>query len=367
MTDEYIPIAQEGSIQVNKLKVAVVGLGKQAVEDHLPAVIASDMFDLLAVSDVDAEKAQTISSQYNVPGYTTLEELFAQHSLDVIIAAVPHVSYMDVVRQAAERRIHVIKEKPFAVNMQEAVDLQKLIHDHNIYVGVTLQRRFNPVFQAFHQLKGRIGKIYLFEGRYTFNIQDLGQGWRAWRRLAGGGALVDMGYHFIDLLVWYFGLPTTVTARLSRGNREGQAYDVEDTAHVLADYVVDGNYNEKIIGDILISRVYPRKEEELFVHGTKGSIKLQRGKIERFDSKGELIEALERTGKWQSAAIDQLESHAREIIQFGTRPRLQYHEHFLQVAMIEAAYRSDSTGTSVNPSAILAEYGLDLTNNSTRR
>lgn len=349
---------------MSKLKVAVVGLGKQAIEDHLPAVVASDMYELLAVSDVDAEKVKTVSEQYNVPGFTDLDGLLTGYSLDVIIAALPHVYYIDVVRKAAEQHIHIIKEKPFAVSIQEALELQQLIHDHKIYVGVTLQRRFNPVFQAFHQLKRRIGKIYLFEGRYTFNIQDLGQGWRAWRNLAGGGALIDMGYHFVDLLVWYFGIPTTVTARLSRGNREGQVYDAEDTAHVMADYVVNGQYHEKMIGDILISRVYPRKEEELVIYGTKGSIKVQRGKIERFDSNGMVIEALERTGAWQSAAIDQLEYHAGQITKFSTQAELQYHEQLRHIAMIEAAYRSDATGTSVNPSIILEEYGLKAVKDS---
>jgi predicted dehydrogenase len=343
---------------VNKLKVAVIGLGKQASEDHLPAVAASDMYELLAVCDVDAEKVKVISEQYNVPGFVSLDDLFTHTSLDVIIAALPHVYYIDVVRKAAQRHIHIIKEKPFAISIQEAIELQQLIHNHRIYVGVTLQRRFNPVFQAFHQLKRRIGKIYLFEGRYTFNIQDLGQGWRAWRNLAGGGALIDMGYHFVDLLVWYFGIPTTITARLSRGNREGQAYDAEDTAHLMADYVIDGQYHEKIIGDILISRVYPRKEEELLIYGTKGSIKVQRGKIERFDLNGTVIEALERTGAWQSAAIDQIDYHARQISQFSTQSQQQYHEQLRHIAMIEAAYRSDATGTSVNPSTILEEYGL---------
>ena len=187
------------------------------------------------------------------------------------------------------------------------------------------------------------------------NIAKLDEGWRSSKEFAGGGVLIDMGYHFIDLLVWYMGLPTSVTARLSRGNRPEQKYDVEDTINLLFDYSL-GTPEEKVIGNFIISRVYPVKDERLTVLGTKGIINIQRGKIQRFDSNGEEIEMLERKGGWPSAAIDQLDYFASIIQDQKHVGVYDYCEHFKHIAIIEAAYDSDRKSTSCDPRDYLVDY-----------
>jgi predicted dehydrogenase len=332
------------------LRVAVIGLGKQSVENHLPALLASDQFQLAAVVDIDAEKVQQIATRYAVPGFTSLEDLLAHVSIEVAILAIPHSSYLSAIASLARRGIHIIKEKPFATSWEEAVDLQSIIREHHIYLGVTMQRRFNPVFQAFHHLKNFIGKIYSVEGKYTLNIAELDKGWRASKSIAGGGALLDMGYHFIDLLVWYFGIPSSVNARITRGNRPGQVYDVEDTVHLLCDYQMEGySSEEKLLASVIISRVYPQKEESLIVYGTKGIIKLNQACIQRLDSQGREIEKLERSGGWPSTAINQLDFFASQIHQFCGGTSSSLHEHLAHNAIIQAAYASDRVGHSCSP------------------
>lgn len=239
-------------------------------------------------------------------------------------------------------------EKPFAVTCSEALEFHRLVAQNNIFLGITLQRRFNPIFQAFHQLKNRIGRIYSIEGSYVKNIPRLDEGWRSSFNLAGEGALIDMSYHFIDLLVWYIGVPDSVTARLSSGNRPDQYYDVEDTVNLLFDYSEEKGV-EKIIGNFIISRVYPKKEERLTVLGTKGVINIQRGKIQRLDLCGKEIERLERREGWPSAAIEQLEYFGSIIYNKQHKGVYDYFEHFKHVAIIEAAYESDRKAMSCRP------------------
>ncbi len=332
-----------------QLKVAVIGLGQQALEDHLPALQESSLYELLAVCDIDQAIVDNVAAQYGVKGFTSVEELLSSLKLDVVIIAVPHAQYLDIISKVAKQGIHVIKEKPFATSVQEASALQRIIRENNIFVGVTVQRRFNPIFQAFPQLKKRIGKIYSIEGRYTMNVTALDVGWRASKSLAGGGALIDMGYHFVDLLVWYFGMPNSVTARITRGNRPGQQYDVEDTVQMLFDYKHGDLPEEKTVGNFIISRVYPQKEEKLTAFGTHGVLELQRGLIRRLDNQGEEIERLERKGRWLSAAVEQLEFFAREIQGAKTREVSNLHEHLQHIAIIEAAYESDRTFSSSSP------------------
>ena len=97
------------------LRVAVIGLGKQSVENHLPALLVSDQLQLTAVVDIDAEKVQQIAARYAVPGFTSLEDLLAQVSIEVAILAIPHSSYLSTIASLARRGIHIIKEHQLAV------------------------------------------------------------------------------------------------------------------------------------------------------------------------------------------------------------------------------------------------------------
>lgn len=240
--------------------------------------------------------------------------------------------------------------------MREAQEIHQMVHDR-VFLGVILQRRFNPIFQAFPQMRRQIGKIFSIEGRYTMNVLNLSEGWRASFAHAGGGALIDMGYHFIDLLVWYMGMPQSVTARISRGNRLGQEYDVEDTVNLLFDYHIPESYHEKTVGNFLISRVYPIKSEVLTVYGTKGVVEVQRGQIRRLNLHGNEEEVLSRKEGWPSAMIDQLDHFGRAIIDGERRSWHDYEEHLKHIAIIEAAYESDRSASSCNPADFLHPKG----------
>jgi len=335
-----------------KLRTVIIGLGKQIVEDHLPAAVESENYEVLAVCDTNPERVNACCEKFHLEGFSDIDSMLQKIKCDVAIVAVPHNQYLPVITKLTEKGIHVIKEKPFSTCREEALMIHRLVSEKKLFLGVTLQRRFNPIFQAFHQLKKRIGKIYSIEGSYVMNIAHLDEGWRASKDLAGGGVLIDMGYHFVDLLVWYMGLPTSVTARLSRGNRIGQKYDVEDTVNLLFDYST-GNHDEKVVGNFIISRVYPQKSEKLTVLGSKGIIAIERGKIQRLDANGNEIETLERKGGWPSAAIDQLDYFADIIKSRQFAGVYDYREHFKHIAIIDAAYESDKKSISCNPSDFL--------------
>lgn len=336
-----------------KLRTVVIGLGKQSRDDHLPAIAQSANFELVGVCDTDKEKAGEIGAQYGVAGYDNLGEMINAQDFQVAVVSIPHHAYLNVISTLVTAGKHIIKEKPFATSVAEARQLLQILHGGSSYLGITVQRRFNPIYRTFHQLKRYIGKIYSIEGVYTMNVATLDEGWRASKDLSGGGALVDMGYHFVDLLIWYFGMPASVTARMTRGNRPGQKYDVEDTAHLLFDYHLEFQYDEKVVGNFVISRVYPEKQERVRVFGTNGVVEVSRGLVRRLDVNGKEIERLERQGGWPSAAVEQIDHFAERIQQFVPGGLPDYTEHLQHVAVIEAAYESDRSGTSCHPSDML--------------
>jgi len=333
-----------------KLKIIVVGLGHQSLDDHIPAISECERFELVGVVDIDEAKASEVGAAQVVPFAPDITALLNQLDFkpDAAIVAVPHNGYLPIIKLLAEQKIHIIKEKPFAVSVGDALQIKDLIETNNITLQVTLQRRFNPIFYSFQQLIKRIGKLHSIEARYTLNIARLDEGWRASRLYSGGGALVDLGYHYIDLIVWYFGLPDSVTCKLSTGNRDGQVYDVEDTAFLDFSYNDSGADNERILGSLIVSRVYPDKEELLVAYGTKGSVAVRRGQVVRRNINGDEIECLTRTGSWPSALIDQLDQFAG-YIESGEHNGDIEARYLKQVALVAAAYKSAELHRSLNP------------------
>lgn len=342
-----------------QLRIIVVGLGHQSLDDHLPAIRDSDKLALAGVVDIDAAKAAMVGVQEGVPYAADVDALLDELSYtpDAALVAIPHSGHLAACTSVVSRGLHVIKEKPFAVSLDDARAIRRLVAENNVTLQVTLQRRFNPIFQSFEQLKKRIGRIYSIEARYTLNVARLDEGWRASRLYAGGGALIDLGYHYIDLLVWYFGLPNRVMCDLSTGNREDQEYDVEDTA--LLNFLYDGDASGRsILGNLIVSRVYPDKDELLVAYGSRGSVSVQRGRVTRRDITGDTVECLERIGSWPSALVEQLEEFADNVVT-GRHAGVIEGRYLEQAALVEAAYRSARTERAEDPHAILSEILSD--------
>lgn len=332
----------------NKLQVGIVGLGHQSLEDHIPAIKISSDTELAGVVEIDDKKLKTfLSENKGVKGYKNLDGLFKNHNFDFIIVAVPHYLHYEILKESIGRKIHILKEKPFAVSLAQAKELNKLAQANNVQIMVTLQRRFNPIYSTFFQLIDKIGPPFFIEAKYTFFTDSPHEGWRGKKALAGGGCLIDMGYHIIDLLMWYFGLPDKVFAEMSCAAKENIEYDAEDTAQVVFKYET-----KKVFGSLLVSRVIPPKQEYINVFGTRGIIHIERGKIERLSPNGELQESLKRDYHWPSAAQDQLEYFVKVIR--GEKENIGSPEfHFNHLAFIEAAYESKRKSQYIDPKILL--------------
>ena len=331
-----------------KLKVGVIGLGHQSLEDHIPAIKSSPDVELVGVVEIDKEKLQSfLKENKRVKGYENFDDLLNNQKLDFVVIALPHYLHYEITKKAILNKIHVLKEKPFALSLTQAKELKDLAEKNNVQISVTLQRRFNPIYSTFFQLIDKIGKPFYIEAKYTFYTDKPYEGWRGKKELAGGGCLIDMGYHIIDLLMWYFGLPDRVVAEMSSAAKEGIIYDAENTAQVIFKYE-----KENIWGSLLISRVIPPKQEYLNVWGQRGIIHLERGKIERYSPSGELQESLKREHSWPSAAYDQIEYFVKVIR--GKGENISTPEfHFNHLAFIEAAYKSKKIKQWVNPKDFL--------------
>jgi predicted dehydrogenase len=327
-----------------KFCAGVVGLGRQALEDHIPGLQASDGAKLVAVCDENPDIVREQQYQHRVQGYTDFREMFEAEHLDLVVA-VPHRIGRTVIEAAAEHNVHVLKEKPFATNMQEARELVDLCERTGIQLMVTLQRRFNPIYTSFTQLADQVGTPFVVDAQYTLHTADPSEGWRG-KTAEAGGCVIDMGYHLIDMILWYFSVPDRVLANISVNARPDREYDAEDIA--LVHFV----YNSGLYGSLLLSRFIGPKAEQIRLVGSKGMVHLERGRIRRLTNGGEVIESLSREQAWPSAAACQIDYFCRVIE--GMRPNASGpKENLLHISFIAACYESARTHAYINPKELL--------------
>ncbi|MGH0002601.1 Gfo/Idh/MocA family protein [Pseudovibrio ascidiaceicola] len=336
------------------LKAIVVGLGKQNVQDYLPALQANDKFEIVAVCDLEPAKVEEVSQRYDCKGVVELDRFLVGNGreIDVAFVAVPHNQYKSVIWTLAKHGIDIIKEKPFAMCKAEAAQIAQEVYRNNVTLMMTLQRRHDPFFQTFGEYIGSIGDIHNVSAQYVMNIPQLDEGWRSQKSLAGGGALIDLGYHYVDLLIWYFGIPSRVFCNMSSGNRPKQRYDVEDTAAIQFAYKRNGR--DSVIGQLLLSRVHWNKREHLRVIGTKGGAVLDNEKITVDYDNGESLEISREDFPSQSEVLQ------RQLNYFGSKLLSgefagKIDPHFLeQMAFVEAAYQSATDSCPIGPSSVLS-------------
>ncbi|WP_245921264.1 Gfo/Idh/MocA family protein [Nocardia nova] len=333
------------TVSPTRLRAGVVGLGAQARDDHIPGILACATADLVAVCDDVPDIAREQQYLHKVPGYTNAGAMMRSEDLDLVVVCVPHAAGRSVIEAAAANHVHVLKEKPFATTLSEARDLAQLCDETGIELMVTLQRRFNPIYASFPQLADRIGLPFVIDARYTIHVDDPSEGWRGDFAAAGGGCVIDMGYHLIDLVLWYFGLPDLVTADLSVAARLDRHYDAEDTA------LIHFSYDSGLYGSMLLSRFIGPKTEELRLVGSGGIVHLERGRVCRLTNDGKPVESLVREQAWPSAAATQIDYFQRVVA--GERPNLSGpREHLAHMRFITACYEAARTRIPVNPKEI---------------
>ncbi|WP_327070846.1 Gfo/Idh/MocA family protein [Kitasatospora sp. NBC_01302] len=329
-----------------KRRSAVIGLGHQTLEDHLPGLLGSTRAELVAVCDIDPNALRAQQEAHRVPGFAKATDLLDAVKPDFVIVAVPHHAGRAVIEECASRGVHVLKEKPFATSPQEARELAAICEAGGAELMVTLQRRFNPIYISVVQFLDQIGTPFLIDGQYTFHTDDPGAGWRGDVKQAGGGCIIDMGYHLVDLLLWYFGMPNRVMADFSTAALPGGGYDAEDTA------VIQVGYDSDLYGTVLLSRWMAPKTERLHVVGTQGSVLLTKGRVQRLALDGSVVEELTRPQAPASAATAQIDYFCRVLD--GERPNTSGpQQHLAHAAFIASCYRSKTTGHYINPEEML--------------
>ncbi len=252
-----------------KVKWGVIGCGGIADRRTLPGMMLSDEVELIAVMDANKEAADRCKEKYNAKyAFDNIEELLALDEIEAVYIASPVFCHKEQAYKAADAKKHILIEKPVGLTSSEAEEIAAYCENKGVKLGVGFMMRFHAYHQKMREIiqSGKLGEIVSARAQLTCWYPEMENCWRQDMKLSGGGAMMDMGVHCVDLIRYITGLEVTEAAGFS-GNQVFN-YSVEDAGCVIfrlnngATAYVDANFN--------IPDAAAKCKIEFY--GTKGSI-----------------------------------------------------------------------------------------------
>lgn len=269
----------------NKIRWGVIGSGGIAKRRTIPEGISKAAnAELAVVYDIAQQANQDVAKQYNAKAASSIKELLAE-DIDAVYIATPSNVHCEQTLAAAKAGKHVLCEKPLGMTVKEVEKMIKACEKAKVKLGVGLMMRFHAQHQAALKMinEGKLGKLVFGRAQLSCWYPPL-NAWRQDPEIGGGGSLIDMGGHCIDLLEMLFGKVKKVSAFI---NNTIHAYKSEDSA------LVNLFFENGALGTVDNFFCIPDNSSKnvLEIYGSKGSI-LAKNTVGQGD-KGEMVAFLE--------------------------------------------------------------------------
>ncbi|MEO7674715.1 MAG: Gfo/Idh/MocA family oxidoreductase [Pyrinomonadaceae bacterium] len=272
------------------LKWGLIGAGDIARKRIAPALIDLPNCDLVSVSRGRAELAEAFAAAFGVKRwYANWSEMLTDE-IDAVYIATPVFLHAEQTIAAAEAGKHVLCEKPMALNVEECDRMIAACTANNVKLGIAYYRRFYPVLERVRKViaSGEIGKnvfaqINAFE--YFDPAPDNQRHWLLEKEKSGGGPMMDVGCHRLEVLTNLFGKIVRTESIVANA---AFVRDVEDTAAVLL------QFESEACAALIVTHASQESQDRLEIFGTKGSINipvLNKGDIRIKTNAGEKTES----------------------------------------------------------------------------
>ena len=343
-----------------KIKWGVIGCGGIADRRTIPGMMLAENVELIAVMDANRQAAEKVKEKYGAKyAFDSVEDILAVDEIQAVYIASPVFCHKEQALAAAKAKKHILLEKPMALTVEESREIAECCEQEGVKLGIGLMMRFHSYHQEMKKLiaQGKLGSIVSMRAQLTCWYPDIPGNWRQNKELSGGGALMDMGIHCIDLLQYITGL----RAKEVTGFTETQTfhYNADDSAAIVmrmengALAMVDANFN------IPDAAAKCRME----IYGTKGSI-MAEGTISQIEG-GDVSILISDDSLGYDAAQNRdtlaevkLEvplgnMYTKEVESFGraiendTEPEVTSADAIALQTIVECAYRAGESGRTV--------------------
>ncbi|MGB9691460.1 MAG: Gfo/Idh/MocA family protein [Candidatus Sumerlaeaceae bacterium] len=254
------------------LKAGVIGVGSIG-DVHLSGYAAAKRdVEVWAICDINAARLQEMGEKYGIPPerrYRRYEQMLESEPLDMVSVCTPNVYHFEQARAAIARGIATLVEKPMALRLEEAKELVRLGKRTGAKTMVAFSHRFVRMNIAAKRVleRGDLGAPFMIRVRYAHGGPYPGWAQSDWfykRRYAGGGALLDMGIHAIDICHYLVGSIHAVTAEVRTLRKP---IEVDDNAVLTLDFGP-----RKCLGMIECGWTSPPGFVGIEIYGDEGSL-----------------------------------------------------------------------------------------------
>jgi UDP-N-acetyl-2-amino-2-deoxyglucuronate dehydrogenase len=336
----------------------IVGAGVISAT-HAKAIAALPAARLVAVTDVVPERARAFAESYGCQVEPDLDALLARGDVDVVSVCVPSGLHAEVGVQAAAAGKHLVVEKPIDVTLAAADRLIHAARAAGVVMTVISQHRFDPGLVELRRLldSGDLGRLVFGEASTKWYRTQGYYDSAAWRGTCelDGGALMNQGIHYVDLLRWSMGPLAEVTALCSTQTHQMEAEDVA---------LATLRFSSGAVGTIIASTaIFPGFAQRLEISGTDGTVVIENGEIVHRAFSSELPEPGDRGSQVGTGAIGQAEaanaaalgvaSHAAQIadliaaIDEGRQPLVTAESGRDALEVVCAVYESAREGRAI--------------------
>ena len=338
-----------------RTKIGLIGCGFYA-QNHLHAWtdLKAEGADLVAVCDLDPNKAAAAALKFDAKAYTDARAMFAAEALDLVDITTQMGSHKTLAALAAEHKVAAIVQKPFAPSWEDCIEIVETARRHNTWLAVHENFRFGTAMRRVRAVidSGAIGtpnwaRLGFRTGYDVFK----GQPYLAEEKRL---VILDVGIHVLDLARFFLGEVDNLSCETQK---RIPTIAGEDTATILMRHesgavsLVESTYAARKIPD-----AFPETLVE--IEGTEGSIVVTRGETMQVTTQGIFFE--EKIGSpllpWTSRpwhgsqeAVLHANRHMLEAFRAGRPASTSGEDNLKTYALVEAAYHSAATGQKTRP------------------
>lgn len=341
------------------MKYALIGCGRIAA-NHIKAVLNNNL-ELTAICDIIPDHMENLLEKYDLQNdtsikrYTDYKKLIQENDIDLIGIATESGSHAQIALYCIDHGIHVIIEKPMAMNMEDADRIIRLSEERQVKVSACHQNRFNIAVQEMRKAleAGRFGKLSHGSIHVRWNRNQGYYTQAPWRGTwaQDGGALMNQCIHGIDLLRWMMG--TDIEEVYGAARQQFHDYlEAEDVGMAVVKFkngaiaTIEGTTN-----------VYPENlEETLYLFGENGTVKIggkSTNNIDVWNFSDETEEdrankeLKEQTSNVYGNGHTSLYADVVDAIEKNRAPYVDAYEGKNAVELVLAIYKSQKEGKAV--------------------
>ncbi len=256
---------------MDKVRWGLIGCGDIARKSVVPAIKNDARSELTVINRSDSSKAESFAREFDIPKWTARwEDLVSDTEIDSVYVATPVYLHAEQTIAAAENGKHVLCEKPMALDASECSRMIDACRSNGVKLGIAYYRRFFPPVIRIKEIiaSGEIGKAVHIQANNFENFNLPPGAPRYWfldRKLAGGGPMMDMGCHRIEIFTNLMGPVRETSAFLDNVIFKRDVEDVA-TAHFV--------FENGATGVLVSAHAMEEPADTLDIYGSLGSIRV---------------------------------------------------------------------------------------------